>query len=75
MVFHQKQLGENSYSFSLIDIHVFMLHSNFELILVEIRIFINFLSYSKIRPKSLYYSTGTLAKFHQKLKGEESLFL
>ena len=29
----------------------------------------------KIRPMSLYYSTGSLAKFHQKWLGENSPFL
>ena len=43
-----------------------MLCTNFEWIPIEIGFFMNFSSYSKIWPKSLYYSTGSLAKFHQK---------
>ena len=30
---------------------------------------------SKIGPKSLYYSTGSLVEFHEKLQGENSPFL
>ena len=50
----------------LIRIHVLMLCSKFELIPIKFGFFTNFKSYSKIGQKSLYYSTGTLAKFHQK---------
>ena len=52
-----------------------MLCRNFELIPSKIGFFMNFLSCSKIGPKSLYYSTGTLAKFHQIFLGENSPFL
>ena len=52
-----------------------MLVINFELILIKIEIFMNFLSCSKIRPKTLYYSTGSLANFRQKCLGENSPFL
>ena len=38
-------------------------------------IFTNFLSCSKIGSKSLYYSTGSWAKFHQKQQWENSPFL
>ena len=56
-------------------IHVLMLHRNFELIPIKIGFFMNFKSCSKIRPKSLYYSTVTLAKFDQKSLGENFPFL
>ena len=56
-------------------IHVLMLCRKFELILINIGFFTNFQSCSKIRPKMLYYSTVTLAKFHQKWLGENSSFL
>ena len=49
-----------------------MLCRNFELILIKIGFSMNFKSCSKIRPKTLYYSTGTLAKFCQKSLGENS---
>ena len=52
-----------------------MLWRKFELIPIKIGFFTNFLSCSKIGSKSLYYSTGTLAKFHEKLKVENSPFL
>ena len=52
-----------------------MLCRNFELILIKITFFTNFQSCSKIGPITLYYSTGSLAKFHQKWLGENSLFL
>ena len=53
-----------------------MLRRNFELILIKIRFFTNFYICSKIRPKTLYYySTGSLAKFHQKWSGKNSPFL
>ena len=52
-----------------------MLFSKFELIPIKIGFFTNFLSCSKIGPKSLYYSTGCLAKFHQKWQGKNSQFL
>ena len=42
---------------------------------MKIGFFMNFLSCSKIGPKSLYYSTRSLAKFHQKWLGENSSFL
>ena len=59
----------------LIHIHVLMLCIKFELIPIKLGFFTNFLSCSKIRSKSLYSSTGTLAKFHEKLKVEKSPFL
>ena len=37
-----------------------MLHRNFELISIKVEFFMNFKSCSKIRQKSLYYSTGIL---------------
>ena len=52
-----------------------MLCRKFELIPIKISFLMNFKSCSKIRPKSLYYSTGSLAKFHQKWLGEKSPFL
>ena len=52
-----------------------MLCRKFELIPIKIGFFTNFLNCSKIGPKSLYYSTGLLAKFHQKWQGENSPFL
>ena len=52
-----------------------MLCRKFELISIKIEFFTNFLTCSKIGPKSLYYSTGSLAKFHQKWQGENSPFL
>ena len=52
-----------------------MLCRKFEIILIKFGFFMNFLSCSKIGPKSLYYSTGILAKFHQKWLGENSPFL
>ena len=53
-----------------------MLSRNFELIPIKIGFFTNFLICSKIGPKTMYYySTGSLAKFHQKLKFEHSPFL
>ena len=75
--FYRKWLGENSsfLYFFLIHIHVFMLHSKFELILIKFGFFTNFWSCSKIGPKSLYYSTGILAKFYRKWLGENSSFL
>ena len=47
-------------------IHVPMLCLKFELILIKIRFFMNFQSFSKIWPETLYYSTWSLARFHQK---------
>ena len=75
--FHQKWQGENSpfLLHFLIHIHDLMLCRKFELIPIKIGFFTIFLICSKIGPKSLYYSTGSLAKFHQKLQGENSLFL
>ena len=75
--FHQKWLGEKSQFlyFFLIHIHVLMLFFKFELIPIKIGFFMNFKSYSKNRPKSLCYSTGSSAKFHQKWLGEKSQFL
>ena len=75
--FHQKRLGKNSpfLLHFLIHIHVLMLCRKFELIPIKIGFFMNFQSCSKIGPKNLYYSTGYLAKFHQKLLGENSPFL
>ena len=52
-----------------------MLFRKSELIPIKIGFFTNFLSCSKIRSKTLYYSTGTLTKFHQKWLGENSAFL
>ena len=59
----------------LIHIHVLMLFIKFELIPMKFGFFTNFQSCSKIGPKSPYYSTGSLAKFHQKCQGENSPFL
>ena len=75
--FHQKWQGENSpfLYFFLIHIHVLMLSRKFELIPIKIGFFINFQSCSKIWSKTLYYSTGSLTKFHQKWQGENSPFL
>ena len=57
-------------------IHVLMLFRNFEWIPIEIGFFMNISSYSKIGPKSLYYSTGSsLTKICQKWLGENSSFL
>ena len=56
-------------------IHVLMLWRNFELIPIKFGFFTNFLSCSKIGPKTLYYSTWSSAKFHQKWLGENSPFL
>ena len=50
----------------LIHIHVLMLCRKFEVIPIKIGFFTNFSSCSKIRSKTLYYSTGSLAKFHEK---------
>ena len=52
-----------------------MLSRKFELTLIKIGFFTNFLICSKIRPKTLYYSRWSLAKFHQKWQGENSSFL
>ena len=52
-----------------------MLCRKFELIPIKIGFFTNFKSCSKIRPKALYYNTGSLAKFRQKWLGENSPFL
>ena len=75
--FHQKWQSENSpfLLHFLIHIHVLMLCRNFELILIKIGFFSNFESCSKIWPSTLYYSTGYLAKFHQKWQSENSPFL
>ena len=75
--FHQKWQGENSpfLLHFLIHIHVLMLCRKFELIPIKIGFFTIFLICSKIGPKSLYYSTGSLVKFHQKWQGENSPFL
>ena len=75
--FHQKWLRENSpfLYFFLIHIHVLMLCRKFELILIKVGFFTNFLSCSKIGQKTMYYSTGSLAKFHQKWLRENSQFL
>ena len=56
-------------------IHVLMLYIKFELIPIIIEFFMNFKSCSKIGQKSLYYSTWSRAKFHQKWQGENSPFL
>ena len=52
-----------------------MLCRKFELIPIKIGFFTNFLICSKIWPKTLYYSTGSLVKFHEKWLGENSPFL
>ena len=52
-----------------------MLCRKFELISIKIGFFKKFLICSETWSKSLYYSTGSLAKFHQKLLGENSPFL
>ena len=52
-----------------------MLNIKFELIPIKIGFLKIFLSCSKIGPKTMYYSTGSLVKFHQKLKFEHSPFL
>ena len=52
-----------------------MLCRKFELIPIEFGFYTIFKSYSKIGPKSLYYSTGALAKFCQKSLGENFSFL
>ena len=56
-------------------IHELTLCRKFELIPIIIGFSTIFLSCSKIGLKSLYYSTGSLAKFHQKCQGENSVFL
>ena len=58
-----------------IHVHVLMLCIKFELIPIKIGFLKNFQSCSKIGPKSLYCSTGSLAKFHQKWLGKNSQFL
>ena len=75
--FHQKWQGENSpfLLHFLIRIQVLMLSRKFGLIQIKIGFFMNFQIFPKIGLKSLYYSTGSLAKFHQKCQGENSLFL
>ena len=72
----QKWQGENSQFLLhfLIHIHVLILYRKFELIPIKIRFFTNFQSCSNIGPKTLYYSTGSLAKFRQKWQGENSPF-
>ena len=75
--FHEKWQGEN-FPFLLqfpIHIHVLKFCRKFVLIPIKIRFFTNFLNCSKIGPKSLYYSTWSLAKFHQKWQGENSPLL
>ena len=57
------------------NIHVPMLRTKFELIPIKIGFFMNFLSCSKILSNTLYYSTGSSAKFHQKWSGDDSLLL
>ena len=42
---------------------------------MKIEFFTIFKSCFKIGPKTLYYSTGSLAKFHQKWHSENSPFL
>ena len=51
-----------------------MLYRKFELFPIKIGFFMNFYICSKIGPKSLYYSTGTLAKFHENWLREDSPF-
>ena len=48
-----------------------MLCRNFELIPIKFGFFMNFLICSKIRAKTLYYSTGCLAKFPSKMARRE----
>ena len=52
-----------------------MLCRKFEPIPIKIGLFMNFYSCSKIGPKSQYYSTVILVKFHHKWLGENSPFL
>ena len=52
-----------------------MLCSKFELIPIKIGFFYEFLKLLKNRTKVPVYSTGSLAKFHQKWLGENSPFL
>ena len=52
-----------------------MLCLAFELIPIKIGFFTNFLSCSKIWPKTMGYSTWSRAKFCQKWLGENSPFL
>ena len=52
-----------------------MLCRKFELISIKIEFFMNFQICSKIGQKTLYYSTGYLAKFHKIWLGENSQFL
>ena len=75
--FCQKWLGENSpfLLHFLMHLHVLMLCRKFEQIPIKIGFFTNFQNCSKIGPKTLYYSTGSLAKFRQKWIGENSPFL
>ena len=56
-------------------LHVLMLCRKFELIPIKIGFFMNFKSYSKIGPKTMYYSTWSLAKFYQKWLGENFPYL
>ena len=75
--FQQKWLGENS-PFLLhfvIHIHVLILCKKFELIPIKIGFFTNLQICSKIGPITLYYSTVSLAKFHQKWLRENSPIL
>ena len=51
-----------------------MLCRKFELIPIKIGFFMNFKSCSKIRSKTMGYSTWSLAKFRQKWQGENIKF-
>ena len=51
-----------------------MLFIKFELIPIKIEFFMNFKSYSKFGQTTLYYSTGSLAKFCRKSLGENFAF-
>ena len=46
-------------------IHVLMMCRKIELILIKIEFFMNFQRCPKIGQKTLYYSTESMAKFHQ----------
>ena len=51
-----------------------MMSRKFELIPIKIGFFTNFKSFSKIGPKTMYYSAWSRAKIHQKWQGENSAF-
>ena len=64
----QKWLGENSpfLLHFLMHIHVLMLCRKFELIPIKFGFFLQIFKVAPKFSKSLYYSTGSLAKFHKK---------